>query len=65
MTLKFAPGDIVQLKSGGPAMTVSKMRVAHGSTEPGYDCEWFKGASKEKAHFEEDTLKVYVAPAKP
>lgn len=65
MKFKFAPGDIVQLKSGGPSMTVSKMRVAPGSTGPGYDCEWFKGASKEKAHFEEETLKQYVAPTKP
>lgn len=55
----FKPGDIVQLKSGGPAMTVSS------PTERGaYWCEWFKGASKERAHFEEEVLQMYVPPAK-
>jgi uncharacterized protein YodC (DUF2158 family) len=65
MAPTFKPGDIVQLKSGGPAMTVSKIETAYGSAKEGYNCEWFKGASKERAHFEEDTLKAYVPPAKP
>jgi uncharacterized protein YodC (DUF2158 family) len=58
MAGKFSPGDIVQLKSGGPAMTVSK------PANEGYYCEWFKGASKERAHFDEHTLKEYVSPKK-
>lgn len=66
MAPKFKPGDIVQLKSGGPAMTVSEINTAYGTGAfKGYQCEWFKGASKERAHFEEETLKPYVAPAKP
>lgn len=33
---KFKPGDVVQLKSGGPLMTVM------GRTQYGvYACEWF------------------------
>ncbi|MBN9495864.1 MAG: DUF2158 domain-containing protein [Alphaproteobacteria bacterium] len=52
----FKLGDIVQLKSGGPAMTVAGI----GPTG-GYFCEWFKGASKDSAYFEEYTLKPYVA----
>ena len=62
MAAKFAPGDIVQLKSGGPAMTVSKVNEGKANT---YTCEWFKGASNERAAFGEDTLKTYVAPANP
>ena len=60
MANKYKPGDIVQLKSGGPSMTVSKA----DTDGEGYWCEWFKGASKERAHFEEETLKVYEAPKK-
>ncbi|WP_281170993.1 YodC family protein [Sedimentitalea nanhaiensis] len=59
---KFSPGDIVQLKSGDPAMTVSKVETAFGSSREGYNCKWFKGDSKERTHFEEETLKAYVAP---
>ncbi|TCO71131.1 YodC family protein [Rhodovulum euryhalinum] len=59
MASTFKPGDIVQLKSGGPAMTIS----SSGSGD-GYWCEWFKGASKERAHFNEETLQAYVAPKK-
>lgn len=65
MAHKFNPGDIVQLKSGGPAMTVSAINTSYDSGEfKGYYCEWFKGASKERAHFEEDTLQTYIAPTK-
>jgi uncharacterized protein YodC (DUF2158 family) len=59
MAAEFKPGDIVQLKSGGPAMT-----VASDLTNGGHYCEWFKGASKERAHFNEETLQPYVAPKK-
>ena len=58
MAEKFTPGDIVQLKSGGPAMTVSEC------DREGIWCVWFKGASREKGRFSEDTLKTYEAPTK-
>lgn len=65
MAAKFSPGDIVQLKSGGPAMTIAAVSEDSLSGEfKGYYCEWFKGASKARAHFNEDTLKTYVAPKK-
>lgn len=64
MAVEFTLGDIVQLKSGGPAMTVSSITGDEDDTKRGYRCEWFKGASKETAHFQEHTLKTYVAPAK-
>lgn len=63
MAKNFSPGDIVQLKSGGPAMTVASVTGDDGySDNIGYRCEWFKGASKENARFIEDTLKEYVSP---
>ena len=64
MAPKFKPGDIVQLKSGGPAMTIASISTNIGGDFSGYQCEWFKGASKERAHFTEETLQTYVAPKK-
>lgn len=56
----FKPGDIVQLKSGGPPMTVVEFDAYHQA----FHCEWFKGASLEKANIAEAALKLYVAPKK-
>lgn len=61
MAAKFKPGDIVQLKSGGPSMTVAEeSKYDRGE----YICIWFKGASKEKGSFVADILKPYEAPKK-
>jgi len=61
MAAAFKPGDIVQLKSGGPAMTV----VKESEYDAGhYVCTWFKGASKENGRFVEASLKTYEAPGK-
>ncbi len=56
----FKEGDLVQLKSGGPPMTVQNW---HQGQEK-YQCVWFKGASRESGYFSEETLKTYVAPSK-
>ena len=42
----FKPGDVVQLKSGGPAMTVGG-RVAEDSIR----CHWFDGATAKTVSF--------------
>lgn len=59
----YKPGDVVQLKSGGPAMTVSEV-IHPASKEVKYVCHWFKGASNERGVFAEPELKNYVAPNK-
>jgi len=46
-------------------MTISEISKSYEGKFTGYKCEWFKGASNERAHFTEETLKPYVAPAKP
>lgn len=61
MAAKFKPGDIVQLKSGGPAMTVSE---EDDYSRSAFYCVWFKGASKERGSFPADILKLYEAPKK-
>jgi uncharacterized protein YodC (DUF2158 family) len=50
MATDFKPGDVVQLKSGGPAMTVSDKSA--GQTV----CEWFEGSSPKRANFKTATL---------
>jgi uncharacterized protein YodC (DUF2158 family) len=61
MEPKFKPGDVVQLKSGGPAMTIEE-KVGGKAEE--YFCIWFRGASREHGYFKIDSLKSYVAPTK-
>lgn len=57
MSYKFKIGDLVQLKSGGPAMTVSSLPSEYSED---YTCEWFKGATAEHWQFSEGVLKEYV-----
>ena len=40
----FAPGDVVQLKSGGPAMTVSELDKSMAM------CIWFRPEGKPEHH---------------
>ena len=44
----FKVGDVVQLKSGGPTMTIQRMYP--NSTPPDAKCKWFdeKSATKEE-----------------
>lgn len=46
-------------------MTVAALNKDTISGEfKGYYCEWFKGASKERAGFGEESLQTYVVPKK-
>lgn len=57
MAETFKPGDVVQLKSGGPKMTVNKLLPI--PNEP-ISCRWF---GKDEQHcsmvFEADVLMIY------
>jgi len=66
MANQFAKGDVVRLKSGGPAMTVN---ACPGDETPSgartsYHCIWFKGATRDQHTFEEHLLQKYEAPKK-
>jgi uncharacterized protein YodC (DUF2158 family) len=39
--MDFAPGDVVQLKSGGPTMTVEKLGKDPKTQEEAVYCTWF------------------------
>ena len=64
---KYNVGDVVQLKSGGPAMTVQK--IIYGSvvmnedpdTIMAYSCQWFAGKKAEKYAFPGESLVAFVA----
>ena len=53
----FKPGDVVQLKSGGPAMTVSQ-KVAADTVR----CVWFDGATPKDEVFPTITLQRFKRP---
>jgi len=54
---KFVSGNLVKLRSGGPAMTVSKVHKGFG--DGGTDlleCSWFSGGKLQEGRFEENAL---------
>lgn len=52
---KFQPGDIVQLKSGGPKMVIERWQNHNHS----YKCTWFAGAKHNSEEFEEASINLY------
>jgi uncharacterized protein YodC (DUF2158 family) len=58
MPQTFKPGDIVQLKSGGPIMTVLE------TSEIGVSTAWFAYGKCKRTHIEAQALKAATAPDK-
>jgi len=58
MASKFKIGDIVQLKSGGPKMTVTAVMdtLVHAA--------WFAGSKKEQGSFPFDSIVLYQEETK-
>lgn len=56
----FKKGDIVQLKSGGPAMTVDEPETSMGDAV----VKWFAGSKMESARVDPESLQPYVDPKK-
>lgn len=56
---KYKAGDVVELKSGGPKMTVSGYVTSNGLNEfAKVFCQWFVGTKLEKERFSEDSLQL-------
>lgn len=52
--MNFQVGDVVQLNSGGPEMTVSfvgENEFPHGGKVPVVQCTWFEGKKLNKEKF--------------
>ena len=58
MTLRI--GDIVELKSGGPPMTVTSVGTDFG--KPTVWCAWFDGTMQCNDHFPIDAVKTCAEP---
>lgn len=55
----WKPGDVVQVKSGGPPMTVA------GEDQLGrVICEWFVGTNQKTGTFNHPVLKKYEPPTR-
>lgn len=50
---KFKVGDVVELKSGGPAMTIHELY----SSDTFCECIWFVDDQRQNGHFNVDTVK--------
>ncbi len=50
---EFKVGDLVQLKSGGPIMTVRDTDALSGT---GISCQWFAGAKLEQGRFPKESI---------
>ena len=55
--INFKEGDIVQLKSGGPKMTVDELRKEYKTGRPTALCSWFDGATRKEDEFATTLLK--------
>lgn len=55
MANEIKVGDVVELKSGGPEMTVSDIKFMNGKNLAW--CEWFDGLKAQKGTFILETLK--------
>ncbi|MES2271781.1 MAG: DUF2158 domain-containing protein [Pseudomonadota bacterium] len=62
MANKFAPGDVVVLKSGGPPMVVDACPDPNGREK--YACVWQKGATHMQHAYGEHVLESFIPPVK-
>jgi uncharacterized protein YodC (DUF2158 family) len=62
---KYNTGDVVQLKSGGPKMTVEEYSPGGIENMLHVWCSWFAGSKHERAIFPEDTLEPAKFEKKP
>lgn len=56
------PGDVAQLKSGGPAMTIDS---AYDTSAQVWTCVWFDGPRRIRGDFSAAVLRRVDAPAQP
>lgn len=67
MNESYSAGEVVQLKSGGPKMTVEGLaRTPLGEEIPNvYSCTWFAGSKLQKGKFAVEVLELADKPGNP
>lgn len=55
---KFKNGELVQLKSGGPVMTVESLEMNQR-----YYCKWFAGSKLNNGYFDSESLMLAPSAA--
>lgn len=56
MKKQFKPGDRVQLKSGGPSMTVKELIPPNKHMGGQYLCQWFNRENLKQGFFAQDSI---------
>jgi uncharacterized protein YodC (DUF2158 family) len=56
--LEFKIGNLVQLKSGGPTMTITSKDNYDARGEEEVACTWYVGGERNKESFDPETLKA-------
>lgn len=63
--MEWKVGDVVQLKSGGPAMTVNIIELHPDDLSVvSIHCTWFTGTAVSEKAFAPDALQAYKEPEK-
>ncbi|GEO80969.1 YodC family protein [Pararhodospirillum oryzae] len=63
--MEFKPGDVVRLKSGGPAMTVESVGDHYMTGETGVTCVWFEKVGNKSNNKRERFSPVVLEHFKP
>jgi uncharacterized protein YodC (DUF2158 family) len=58
MARQFKVGDIVQLKSGGPKMTVDSVDDNIVGGRAGVWATWFAGSKHQRSHFHQESIEL-------
>jgi uncharacterized protein YodC (DUF2158 family) len=56
VTPRFKVGDVIELKSGGPRMTVKRIHENKDKAEIGYYCAWFVDGKLTNGFFPSETV---------
>ena len=55
---EYKIGDLVEIKSGGPIMTIKNEKKISGKKVSGYYCQWFAGKKLEFGEFPTESLQT-------
>lgn len=63
--MEFVPGDVVQLKSGGPPMTVERIGKDSQNQDETVYCTWFEKVGKRQELHRENFIPIVLEKYNP